>query len=84
MKKDTRMERMLNMAVRLNNNKTLDNETLKKIKSLAEQEPSEADYKIALKRIETLFDAEPNTPEGEELEALISFVEAYEDKNYPM
>uniref|UniRef100_A0A5B8R3L4 Transcriptional regulator n=1 Tax=Shewanella decolorationis TaxID=256839 RepID=A0A5B8R3L4_9GAMM len=45
---------------------------------------SEADYNIALKRIETLFHAVPNTPEGDELEALISFVNAYEDLNYPM
>lgn len=62
MKNDTRMERMLKLAERLHNNKTLDNETLKRIKSLSEQGRSEVDYKLALKRIETLFDAESNTP----------------------
>ncbi|WP_311567880.1 hypothetical protein [Photobacterium arenosum] len=45
---------------------------------------SESDYKMALKRIEALFDAEPNTPEGDELEKLISFVEAYENKHHPI
>ncbi|KDM93140.1 hypothetical protein [Photobacterium galatheae] len=47
-------------------------------------EASESDYKMALKRIEALFDAEPNTPEGDELEKLISFVEAYENKHHPI
>lgn len=84
MKIDTRMGRMLKLAERLHNNKTLDNETIKRIRSLSEQGLSVADYNLALKRIETLFDAELNTPEGDELEALISFVNAYEDLNYPM
>lgn len=84
MKIDTRMGRMLKLAERLHDNKTLDNETIKRIRSLSEQGLSEADYNIALKRIETLFHAVPNTPEGDELEALISFVNAYEDLNYQM
>ncbi|WP_227876502.1 hypothetical protein [Photobacterium frigidiphilum] len=43
-------------------------------------EPTESDYKAALKRIESLFDvAEPGTPEGDELEKLVTWVEAYED-----
>ncbi|CAM2768075.1 hypothetical protein MOVI109754_00055 [Moritella viscosa] len=48
------------------------------------REASESDYHIVLKRIEGLFDAEPNTSEGDELEKLISFIEAYEDKHYPI
>lgn len=48
------------------------------------RDTSESDYHIVLKRIEVLFDAEPNTPEGDELEKLISFIEAYEDKHYPI
>ncbi|MCC4799640.1 hypothetical protein [Enterovibrio norvegicus] len=47
-------------------------------------ESSEQDYRLALKRIDRLFDAEPNTLEGDELEVLISFVEAYEEMDYPM
>ncbi|SFQ35058.1 transcriptional regulator [Enterovibrio norvegicus] len=45
---------------------------------------SEQDYKLALKRIEALFDAEPGTPEGDELEMLVCLVEAYEDLHYPI
>lgn len=45
---------------------------------------SEQDYKRALKRIEALFDAEPGTPEGDELELLVSLVEAYEDLHHPI
>ncbi|MEI8611134.1 hypothetical protein P4S70_20470 [Enterovibrio sp. Hal110] len=47
-------------------------------------ESSEQDYKLALKRIDCLFDAKPNTPEGDELEMLVSFVETYEEMHYPM
>lgn len=38
----------------------------------------------ALKRIEIQFDAELNSPQDDELEKLVSFVEVYEDENYPM
>ncbi|MGR5118130.1 hypothetical protein ACPV5S_01335 [Vibrio astriarenae] len=48
-------------------------------------EISESDYKTALKRIESLFDAaEPGTPEGEELERLAAMVEEYEEKHFPI
>lgn len=47
-------------------------------------EPSESDYKAALKRIESLFDAsEPGSPEGDELEKLAALVEEYEAKHFP-
>lgn len=36
-------------------------------------------HKAALARIEELWDAEPNTPEGDELDALVTLVNAYED-----
>ncbi|ELT6287695.1 hypothetical protein Q9X99_003797 [Vibrio cholerae] len=46
-------------------------------------EISESDYKSALKRIESLFDAaEPSTPEGHELERLTALVEEYEEKHF--
>ncbi len=45
---------------------------------------TEADNKVALKRIEELFDAEPDTPEGDELEVLITLVNAFEDEHYPI
>ncbi len=48
-------------------------------------EISESDYKAALKRIESLFDAaEPGTPEGDELESLAALVEEYEEKHFPI
>lgn len=43
-----------------------------------------ADNEMALKRIEVLFDAEPDTPEGDELEILITLVNAFEDEHYPI
>ncbi|WP_217536901.1 hypothetical protein [Vibrio metschnikovii] len=48
-------------------------------------EISESDYKAALKRIESLFDAaERGTPEGDELERLAALVEEYEEKHFPI
>ena len=43
---------------------------------------TEADYQISLEEIHRLFDAIPNTPEGDQLEVLTTLVEAYEDKHY--
>ena len=37
-----------------------------------------ADHQAALARIEQLWEAEPNTPEGDELEVLATLVEAFE------
>ncbi len=45
---------------------------------------TEADYQAALKDIERLFDAVPNTPEGDRLEVLTTLVEAYEEQHYPV
>ena len=41
-----------------------------------------ADHRAALKEIETLMMAKPNTPEGERLDVLVTLVEAYERKHY--
>jgi HTH-type transcriptional regulator/antitoxin HigA len=43
---------------------------------------TEADYQTALNEIERLFDAAPETPEGDRLEVLTTLVEAYEEKHY--
>lgn len=43
---------------------------------------TEMDYEAALKEIEGLFEAEPDTPEGDRLEILTTLVEAYEDEHY--
>jgi HTH-type transcriptional regulator/antitoxin HigA len=45
---------------------------------------TDADYRAALKEIEALMMAEPDTPEGEKLDVLATLVEAYEQKHYPL
>ena len=45
---------------------------------------SEEDYQAALSRIDELMEAEPNTPEGDELELLVTLVEQYEEEKYPI
>jgi HTH-type transcriptional regulator/antitoxin HigA len=42
------------------------------------------DHKAALRRIETLMTAKANTPEGDELDVLVTLVEAYEARHYPV
>lgn len=45
---------------------------------------TENDYLSTLKRIDELFEAELNTPEGDELELLVTLVELYEKKHFPI
>ena len=45
---------------------------------------TEQDYNQALERLEIIFDAKPNTKEGEELEVLSNLIEEYENKNFPI
>jgi len=45
---------------------------------------SEADYENALNRVDKLMDAEINTPEGDELDVLVTLIEAYESKHHPI
>jgi len=45
---------------------------------------NETDYQAGLAEIEQLFDAAPDTPEGDRLEVLTTLVEAYEEKHYPL
>jgi len=40
------------------------------------------DYNAALGHIEKLMDAQPNTPQMDELEVLTTLVEAYEEQHY--
>lgn len=42
------------------------------------------DHAAALREIERLWGAEPGTPEGDILDALVTLVEHYEDKRYPV
>lgn len=45
---------------------------------------TEADYDQALAEIEALFEAQPETPEGDRLELLTALVEIYERKHHPI
>lgn len=42
------------------------------------------DNQAALARIEQLWDAEPDTTEGDELEVLATLVHAFEEEHYPI
>jgi antitoxin component HigA of HigAB toxin-antitoxin module len=42
------------------------------------------EYNAAMSRIDEIFDADPGTPEGAELDRLVMLVEAYEDENFPI
>lgn len=41
-------------------------------------------HRAALKEIESLMTARANTPEGDRLDVLVTLVEAYERKHFPM
>ena len=45
---------------------------------------TDADYRAALTEIESLMVAEADTPEGERLDVLVTLVEAYERKHFPL
>lgn len=42
------------------------------------------DYRHALKEIEGLMNARRNSPEGDRLDVLVTLVEAFEQKHYPL
>lgn len=42
------------------------------------------DYRATLQEIEKLMMAEPGTPDGERLDVLVTLVEAYERKHFPL
>jgi HTH-type transcriptional regulator/antitoxin HigA len=45
---------------------------------------NEVEYEATLSRIEELLDADPGTPEGDELELLVTLVELYEKTAHPI
>ncbi|WP_292995215.1 transcriptional regulator [Nitrosomonas sp.] len=45
---------------------------------------TDTDYLAALKEVESLMMAEPNTPEGEKLDVLVTLIEAFERKQFPL
>jgi HTH-type transcriptional regulator/antitoxin HigA len=45
---------------------------------------TQRDYRRVLKEIECLMNAKRNTPEGDRLDVLVTLVEAWEAKHYPL
>jgi HTH-type transcriptional regulator/antitoxin HigA len=45
---------------------------------------TEKHYQAALKEIERLFNAKPNTPNGDKLDILTTLVRGYEEEHYPI
>jgi HTH-type transcriptional regulator / antitoxin HigA len=45
---------------------------------------SDADYEAALKEIEKLLEAQPGTPDGDRMDVLVTLVEVYEAKHFPI
>jgi HTH-type transcriptional regulator/antitoxin HigA len=45
---------------------------------------TKADHRAALKQIESLMSARSGTPDGDRLDVLVTLVEAWEKKRYPM
>lgn len=45
---------------------------------------TKADYRAALKEAERLWDAEPGTPAGDRVDVLVTLIEAYEAKRFPI
>jgi HTH-type transcriptional regulator / antitoxin HigA len=45
---------------------------------------TEQDYNTSIRRIEVLWGAKKDTPQGDELDLLVTIVESYEMKHYPI
>ncbi|MGH9360817.1 MAG: helix-turn-helix domain-containing protein [Thermoanaerobaculia bacterium] len=45
---------------------------------------TDRDYRATLREVESLMTAEPGTAEGERLDVLVTLVEAYERKHFPL
>lgn len=45
---------------------------------------TEEEYERALARIDELFDSEPGSADGDELELLVTLVEIYENEHFPI
>src|SRR3990167_10770148 len=45
---------------------------------------NEKEYQVALKKLEKVFDASPNSPEGDMAQVLVLLIEDYEKKHFPI
>ena len=53
---------------------------MRKLKPIKTQQ----DYNQSLEKLEHIFDAKPDTKDGDELEALASLIEEYENEKFPI
>ncbi len=45
---------------------------------------TDEDLRAALRRLDVIFQADEGTPEADEMEILVTLIEAYENKHYPI
>ena len=45
---------------------------------------TKSDYRAALKNVERLWEAEPGTPDGDRVDVLVTLIEAYEERHFPI
>jgi HTH-type transcriptional regulator / antitoxin HigA len=45
---------------------------------------TKSDYRAALKEVERLWDVDPGTPSGDCVDVLVTLIEAYEAKHFPI
>jgi len=45
---------------------------------------TDEEYNQSLQRLDVIFDADPDTPDGDEAELLVILIEKYEDENFPI
>src|SRR5450759_3976614 len=45
---------------------------------------TQADYEAALEEVDNLFDARPGTPDADKLDVLVTLIEVYAAKHYPI
>ncbi len=45
---------------------------------------TKADHREALKEVERLWDADPGTPDGDRVDVLVTLIEAYEERHFPI
>lgn len=45
---------------------------------------TKADYRAALKEVEHLWEADPGTPDGDRMDVLVTLIEAYEARHFPI
>ena len=45
---------------------------------------TEADYHATLARVDVIFDSQPGDPDADELEILVTLIEAYEAQHHPI